>query len=772
MTASGRDPDGSPPSPTGYEGRIGRTFADARPWWPAPVRAPAGAPNIVVIYLDDVGFSDFGCFGAEVSTPNIDRLAAGGLRFSGYTTVPMCTPARAALLTGRNPHAVGCGWLNTCDPGYPGYGGEIAADAPTIAELLRDTGYSTMAVGKWHNTREHNISAAGDRSSWPLQRGFDRYYGFLAPETSYFHPEALREGNQLLDIDTYPDGYYITDDFTNRAIRWTSEHVAADPRKPFFLYLPFNAAHVPLHAKPADIARYRGRYDAGWDVVRAQRFERQMAMGLLPKHARLPPHNPGIKAWASLSPEEQRIYPKYMETFAAIIDNVDQNVGRLMACLEALGKRENTLVVVSVDNGGNSLGAQTGALNAFDKRFGKENDPAVMARMIASGGFGGADTYIAYPTGWAQVSNTPFRQYKRYTMNGGIRVPFIMHWPKGIAERGAIRPQWIHVTDIAPTLLDIAGVPYPAQFKGRATQGQDGTSFRRLLADAEAPSPRAAQGYELEGNRGFIKDGWKIVSLQPPKTRIDLDNWMLFDLARDPTEIDNLAQSHPGKLAEMVTAFEADAAANHIYPIDNRGFERGVSHPPHRMEDVNGPRTFFPGTQTVDRGSVWPLFADRSFRLTARFAFSAGDAGVIFTVGTTFGGMVAFVEDGALRFIYQRWQDPLELPPIPLAAGPCEMVLDYRALGGRKGRGRITLNGVERIPETEMSPTLGRLPHEGVDIGVDRRCRTSERYAAHGAYRYGGTITSVRVEPGPQAPGSMFNRPEAEAQRAALEWMR
>jgi arylsulfatase A-like enzyme len=772
MADTHRQPDAPLPVPPGYGGRIGRTFAESTPWWPEPVRARAGAPNIVVIYLDDVGFSDFGCYGSEVATPNIDRLAADGLRFSGYTTVPMCTPARAALLSGKNPHAVGCGWLNHNDPGYPGYGGEIAADAPTIAELLCEHGYSTMAVGKWHNTREHNISAAGDRSSWPVQRGFDRFYGFLASETNYFHPEALREGNQLLDIDSYPEGYYITDDLTDRAIRWTREHVAADPRKPFFLYLPYNAAHVPLHAKPEDIARHRGRYDAGWDAIRAQRFERQLALGLLPPGTRLPQRNPGIKEWSALSEDERRIYPKYMEIFAAIIDNVDQNVGRVVANLETLGVLDNTLVIVSVDNGANSLGAQTGALNAFDKRFGNDNDPVLLERMIASGGFGGADTFIAYPTGWAQASNTPFRQYKRYTMNGGIRVPFIVHWPAGIAERGAIRPQWIHVTDVAPTLLDIAGVPYPGEFKGRTTRGQDGASFRRLLAEPQARSARTAQSYELEGNRGFIQDGWKIVSLQPPKTRIDLDNWMLFDLTHDPTEIDDLARANPDKLAAMVAAFEADAAANMMYPLDNRALDRTVSHPPHRMEDVDSPRTFYPGAQTIDRSNVWPLFADRSFRLSARFEFRPGDEGVIFSLGTSFGGMVAFVEAGALHFVYQRWQNPLDLPPIPLSAGTCEMVLEYRALGARKGSGRISLNGVEQVAETEMSPTLGRLPHEGLDVGVDRRWHTSERYAKRGAFRYSGMIERVQVEPGPQAAGSIFNRPEVEAQRAALEWMR
>jgi len=759
------------PAPEGYGGQIGRTFAESKPWWPPRVKAPAGAPNIVIIYLDDVGFGDFGCFGSEISTPNIDRLAGNGLRLSGYTTVPMCLPARAALLTGKNPHSVGCGWQNTTDPGFPGFGGEIAKNAPTLPELLRDNGYSTMAVGKWHNTREKNTSAAGDRSSWPLQRGFDRFYGFLSSETSYFQPEQMREGNQLADVDVYPKDYYLTDDLTGRAVRWMKEHVGAAPQKPFFLYLPYNAAHVPLQARPEDIAKYRGRYDAGWDAIREQRFERQKALGVVPGDARLPPHNPGVRKWDALSADEKRIIPKYMEIFAAMIDSADQGIGRVVATLEQMGILDNTLVIVTADNGGNSLGAQGGAVNSFEKRFGKDNDTTVLDRILAENKFGGEETYIAYPTGWAQVSNTPFRQYKRYTMNGGIRVPFVVHWPKVIKDKGAVRNDWVHVTDIAPTILDIVGLSYPDQFKGLKTRPQDGVSFRPLLGGGGTVA-RPGQSYELEGNRGFIKDGWKLVSLQPKKSRINLDAWMLFDLTRDPTEIDDLAGTHPDKLAELVAAFEADAAANWMYPLDNREYERSVTHSPHWLEDMSAPRNFYPGAQTIDRANVWPLFADRCYRIAADFEFRPGDRGVIFTVGTVFGGMVAFVLDDALHFVYQRWQNPLDCPRIPLKPGVHRFELDYRAIGQRKGEGRLLLDGAECMAMADMSPTLGRLPHEGVDVGIDRRSATSSRYAEFGVFQYTGTINRVRIEPGAQAPGSIFNRPEIEAQRAALEWMR
>lgn len=749
----------------GFAGHIGHTLADSIPDWPTPRRAPPGSPNVVVILLDDLGYGDFGCFGGEIDTPNIDRLAGRGLRFTNYTTVPMCTPARAALLTGKNPHSVGCGWLTHNMPGYPGYrGGEISKDAPTIPELLRAQGWSTMAVGKWHNTYDRNLHAAGDRSSWPLQRGFDRFYGFLAAETSYFHPDRMIEGNQLAVTDSYPDGYFATDDYTNRAIGWLAEHQSSAPDKPFFLYVAFQAPHTPLHAKPEDLARYRGRYDAGWDRVREQRFERQRGMGLIEPNAELPPRNPGVPAWDELPTEQRVLFARYMEVYAALVDNVDQNVGKVLDFLELTGQLDNTLIVITSDNGANSIGGPSGVANLQDRRQGFGEDPAVVRALLEQNRVGSEDTYAAYPSGWTQVSNTPYRYYKRTPMAGGIRVPLIAHWPKGIGDTRAMRRQWVHVTDILPTLLDLTGIEYPQVFNGYRTRRMDGASFAATLADASAPQRRDRQYYELQGNRGYISGSWKIVSLQAPSQPADLHNWMLFDLASDPTEIRDLAAEHPDVLSRLISEFEAEATENYVYPLDTRDDRRAVTLPPHEMADASTPRDFYPIGQTIPSVVVSPLIADRDFTLRAEFHYSAGDEGVIFAMGDRFAGMVAYVMDGALHFVYQLWYRPVELAPIALTPGKQDFVLRYRALGQRRGCGDFQLNETLVREGADLSPTLVRLPSGGIDVGINRRQPVSERYADRGTFRYRGKIDVIRLEPGPQAADTPMLIAEAAVQ--------
>jgi arylsulfatase A-like enzyme len=772
MSEDGHDRDGgllTGDPGTAFQGTLGRTFADSTPWWPLPAAARDGSPNIVVFLVDDLGFADFGCFGAEIETPNIDRLAAGGVRFSNYTTVPMCSPARAALLTGKNPHSVGCGWITHADPGYPGYGGEISPDAPTFAELMGDNGYSTMAIGKWHNTKEHNACAAGDKRSWPVQRGFERFYGFIASETSFFHPDCLYEGSQTVDIDTYPEEYFATDDWTNRAIRWTKEHLGAGPSKPFLLYLAFNAPHAPIQAKSGDIEKYRGRYDAGWDVLREQRWKKQLATGIIADDTKLPPRNPGIPAWHDLPEEKRALFARHMEVYAALIDNLDQNIGRYLDFLEKANALDNTLIILTSDNGASAGGGDNGTVNGWNARLGGDDSESKLKELLDSGRFGGPETYATYPRGWAQVCNTPFRYFKRTPVNGGIRVPFIAHWPVAIKARGAIQQQWIHVTDVLPTLLEAAGIQYPNRFRGYRTRALDGISFFDSLLDSDAPGKRTRQHYELDGNRGYIKDGWKIVSLQPPSKKINLENWMLFNLRDDPTEIEDLATRFPEKLNEMMSSFDEEAFRNYVYPIDNRGYEKSLTAPPHRQTIIDTPHVFYAGAQTIERGSVFQLFNDRSYRITARFSFRTGDAGVIFSIGSIFGGLLLYVMDDALVFIYQRWPTPLELPGLGLSAGVQEVVLDYRAIGKRQGAGRLFLNGAEVVTETAMSPTMVRMPSEGIDIGIDRRQPASKNYASFGAFRYSNDIAFVRMEPGAQAPGTISNLSEVQAQRLAVD---
>lgn len=765
MTGTPKSRNGDPGA--NFQGKIEQLIKDSTPWWPQTHAQRAhGKPNVVIVYLDDLGFSDLGCYGGEIATPNIDALAAGGLRFANYTTVPMCSPARAALLTGKNPHSVGCGWIAHANPGFPGYSGEIAQDAPTLAEILGAEGYSTMMVGKWHNTWGHNVHEAGDKRSWPLQRGFDKFYGFMDAETSYFQPERLYEGNNPVEIDAYPDDHFATDDWTSRAIRWMKEHYASEPDHPFFLYTAFNAPHMPIQAKERDIAKYKGHYNQGWDAFRQARFERQRAMGLLDERHKLAPLPPGVPAWDSLSAERQELFAKYMELYAGLVDNIDQNVGRIVGFLKQAGLFENTIIVLSSDNGASAVGGLEGTPNYVDQREGQPVNQELALQMARDGRLGQDESMAAYPTGWAQVSNTPFRFFKRTPLNGGIRVPFVMHWPERIKEAGAIRQEWIHVTDVTPTLLEVLGIAHPDESHGFDSRKPDGVSFAAMLTDKVATSLRTKQHYELEINRAYIDGSWKIASLQPRGGKIEsLDNWMLFDLQSDPCETINLAAQYPEKVASMAHAFDVDARANYVYPLDNRALERAVTIPPFLVDSVNRPRTFFAGTPSVAKVIVAPLLGDRNFIIRSKFDWQPGQQGVIFAIGEAFVGLVLYVMNDHLHFVFHRWMSPIELPPVALTPGAQEVVVDYRAYAQRRGEGRLLVNDVEVVPYTAMSPTIIGVHVEGIDIGLDRRQRVSHRYAEQRTFPYTGLIDRVIIEPGEQAQDSIINTVEANIHR-------
>ena len=754
----------------GWKGKIGRTLSQSKPWWRPPVRPPQGAPNVLVILLDDLGFAECGCYGAEIATPNIDRLAAGGLRFNNYTTVPMCAPARAALLTGKNPHSVGVGWLTHHSPGYPGYqAGEISLDAPTIAELLREQGYSTYAVGKWHNTADYNLSAAADRSSWPLQRGFDRFYGFLGAATNYFSPGQMAEGNELLSKDAYPQGFYTTDDFANKVMEWIKAHRSVCPDKPFFLHWALNAPHTPHQAKPEDIAKYKGRYDAGWDQIRRERFARQKELGVVGPDWELPMHASGTRSWEDVPESDRQLMSAYMEIYAGLIDNIDQNIGRVLTTLEELGVLDNTLILLTSDNGATSIGGEDGAAYYAEKRVLNNEPRELLDHLLNEGKMGTIESEPAYPKGWANAGNTPFRFFKRTPMNGGIRVPFIVHWPSKVKDRGAVRQEWVHVTDFVPTLVDILGMEYPKQINGYRTRQMDGVSFLPLLLDGTAKTHRTSQYYELEGNRGYVSGRWKIVSLQPPGAKIDLDNWMLFDREKDPTEIHDLAKEKPDLLKELVEKFDADAFANYAYPIDNRTLLKALSHDPHRIEAVNRPYTYYQGGESVPALRISPLIADRDYELTCAFEYSPGMEGVLFAVGDRARGFCAFIMAGELVIHFTNGFMLRRELRLTVTPGPQFLRFSHKAEGGMRGKATIILDNPQQEKpvhgELNMSPVILKLTGEGLEVGLDRLRKVSAEYEGRGTFAYPGRIDWLKIEPGPQAPGSIVNIAEELAQK-------
>ena len=700
-----------------------------------------------------MGWADVGCYGSEIATPNIDALAARGIRFRHYTTHPICSPARAALLTGRNAHSVATGWLANNNPGFPGYFGDIPLNAPTIAETLRAVGYATIAVGKWHNS----TNGVSPNSTWPTYRGFDRFYGFLEGETSYFFPARIVYNNIVAPIDEYPSGYYATDDWMDKAIGFVTEILNQDPTRPFFLYVANNAVHGPLQAKEADLKKYRGRYDAGWDAVRAARFERQRTMGLVPPGTQLTERDPDVPAWDDVPADQQRLFARHMEAYAAMLDCADQNVGRLRALLKELGELENTIFVLSSDNGGTNSAGPAGALH-FNRRYAGLPGLPVELDVEREAWVGTGRGSAVYPMGWAQVSNAPFPSYKTYTGAGGRRVSFVISWPDKLKDFGEVRSQFGHVIDVMPTLLDLAGIPPLEMSHGEPAQPMQGESLAPVLRDAAAPAPRNEQYYECWANRAYYRDGWVAVSLQKRGEAIDFENWTLHSHAEDFSESMDLRRQHPQKLAELVAAFDEAAWANMVYPLDNRTpAQKFLELPPHRRPPANSRRRFLANAQTVHCRVIAPLIANRNFRIVSRLRHSAAGQGVLFAIGDVAGGLVLYIEDSTLRLTYNGYGrfHALVGPRVP--EGEQGVLLEVEALGRRRSRGRLVLNDGEAGEWGELSPTLMGGYHEGLDIGLDRRAPVDwALWERHRTFRYSGTIRDVIVESGQFAADMSF----------------
>ncbi len=669
---------GSHPAYEGFGGRVGRTFRSSEPWWPPRVEAPEGAPNVVVVLVDDLGYSDLGCYGSEIRTPNIDALAARGVRYANFHVTPLCSPTRAALLTGLNSHAAGVGFVSNVDPGFPGYVSELPRNQPTLAEIFRDNGYSTLMLGKWHLSKDSDISEAGDHGSWPLQRGFDEFYGFLDPMTNLHQPHRLLDGNSVVHVDEYPEGYYLTDDLTDRAVRMIKGVKAANPRKPFFMYFAHGAVHAPLLAKREDIERYRGRYNGGWDRLREERLARQVELGLVAPGTRLPARNAeqheDVEAWDDLPDELKPLFARYMEVYAGMVDNVDQSVGRLVECLAALGELDNTVFLLTSDNGASREGNAQGGSHY---RRGQTAEPGktvqtadILAKDLAVlDDIGGPSTWPHYPRGWAMACNTPFRLYKTTTFRGGHQVPLVVSWPQRIPDGGAIvKRQYAHVTDVLPTLVDLIGLTVPAERDGRPAEPVHGVSFAPMLEDPDAPSAHTEQYYECVGNRAFYQDGWEAITYRIPSTPFSEERWQLYDVTTDPTQIDDLAAQHPERVEELAQRWEEAAWANRVFPLYEGDGIHALIRPGWEAV-LSAPVRFLPGTPTLDRYRSSQLIAGRSFQLAVDWAYRPGDEGVLFAHGGVEAGYVLYVEDGALQFLLNASGDLFPLPAMPLA-GP------------------------------------------------------------------------------------------------------
>lgn len=739
----------------GFGGRAGRTFAGSEPWWPErPQRE--GAPNVVIVLADDLGFADLGCYGSEIDTPNLDALAARGLRYTDFHSTPMCSPTRAALLTGRNSHSVGIGHVAHSDPGFPGYAMELSDDCVTSAEVLRDAGWATLMVGKWHLAKDSDCSDAGPRHSWPCQRGFERFYGFLDGFTNLHHPHRLVRDNTAVEIDAYPDGYYFTDDITDEAIAMVKGVKASDPTKPFFLYFAHGAVHAPLHAKAEDIAKYEGRYAMGWDVLRQQRFERMLELGILPPGTVLPPRNTeagdDVVAWDDLPADQQRLFARYMAVYAAMVDNVDQQFGRLCAALEELGELDNTYFLFTSDNGASREGEAEGTTAYYSHLLGSVDTAADLARIDE---VGGPTTTPHYPRGWAMASGTPFRLYKINTHAGGHSVPMLMAGPGLQQHAGGLRRQWTHVTDVLPTLLDLLGLELPKERQGTPVAALAGTSFAPTLRDPQAPSEHREQVFEMTGHRGLYRDGWEVVTRHAPLTPIDDAEWELYDLTSDRTETRNLAAEQPDRVAELAAAWDAAARANQVFPLDEGSGLKYLRRPP-RTEVFDRPVTLLPGTPQLERWRSQRLIWYRSFSIDVSLSYAAGDAGILVAHGDQGGGYALVVDGGSYRLVFNdgrgRMHD-LDAGAVPV--GERRLSAAFDAVGGGTWTARLSVDGVEQAALEGLPLLFPMAPFEGISIGTDRKSPVSwALWEEHGCFPFSGTLRSVTYTPGEPAPDS------------------
>ncbi|WP_335988218.1 arylsulfatase [Glycomyces sp. MUSA5-2] len=746
----------------GFGGEIGRTAAESTPWWPEEATAPEGAPNIIVVLLDDMGYSDIGPFGSEIDTPNLDRLAAAGVRLSNYHTTPVCSPARAALLTGLNPHRAGYGSVANSDPGFPGLRLELADDVLSLPEALRANGYATYAIGKWHLARDANLAPGRTKDSWPLQRGFDRYYGSLEGLNSFFHPNQLTVDNDASTVEEYPDGYYLTDDLTDRAVSLIKDLRAHDGSKPFFLYFAHVAMHGPHQAKAGDIAKYRGRYGHGWDAVRKARFAKQLADGLFPEGTEAAENTvPGfdVPAWDSLGEEERDRYARYMEVYAAMVDSVDQSVGRILDTVEALGELDNTIVVFTSDNGGTAEGGPVGTRTYFSQ-FVHHPVPADWERDVPHDPelIGSAKLGVHYPRGWAQASNTPFRFYKGQTFAGGVRVPLIVSWPAGLARAegdDGVRHQYGYVTDLFPTLLELAGLEAPSHRAGREAQDRDGVSLAEVLRKGELASPHTEQYAEFGGHRGYYRDGWKLVTLHQAGTPFDDNEWELYDVAADPTEIRNVAGEHPDLVRELAAAWEAAAWRNTVFPL-GQGFGGPRSRRPSHAR-LADPVRILPGTPVLERFRSAQLIQYRSFTVDAELAGDGGD-GVLVAHGDPLGGYVLYVEDGRVHFGYNQF-GRTAVVGAEIPAGT--RLIRLTAAATPRLRWDFTLavgDGVrEPVPVADLPgrfQLVGMAPWTGISVGRDARGPVLwDLRERRGLFPFNGELTAVTYTPGPLAFG-------------------
>ena len=724
------------------------------------VKAPAKAPNVIIILIDDMGFGQASAFGGPINMPTLERMAKGGLSYNQFHTTALCSPTRAALLSGRNHHVNNMGSITETATAFPGNTGQRPNSVAPVAEMLRLNGYSTAAFGKSHETAAWEVSPSGPTDRWPTRSGFDHFYGFIGGETNQWAP-AIYEDMSRVEVPKDPN-YHFTTDMTNKAIGWMSAQKSLTPDRPFFIYYAPGATHAPHHAPKEYIDKYKGKFDQGWDKVREETLARQIKLGVVPAGTKLAPKPKEIKDWDKLSADEQKLFARQMEVFAGFGEHTDYEIGRLIQAIEDLGQLDNTLVFYEVgDNGASGEGSMNGLYNEMTYFNGVPESVAEVLKHIDD--LGGPNSYGHYAAGWAVAGDAPFTWTKQVAGSyGGSRNPLVVHWPKGITAKGEVRSQWHHVIDIAPTILEAAGLPEPKSVNGTPQTPIQGVSMVYSFANAKAASTHKTQYFEIFGNRGVYHDGWLAHTvhraaweLKPRQVLLE-DPWELYHVDADFSAATDLAAKEPAKLKELQALFMKEAAANHALPIDDRVVERTNSALAGRPDLMAGRTslTVYDGMIGMTE-NVFINCKNRSHTITAEVEIPQGGAnGVIICQAGKFGGWSLYLKDGkptyAYNFLGLQTYKVAATDALPAGKATIRFEFAYDGPGvGKGGTGVILVNG-KKVAEGKIEHTQANLfsADEGVDVGEDGETAVSDDYKV-GNDAFTGKIGKVTVEVGP-----------------------
>jgi arylsulfatase A-like enzyme len=770
-----------------FKGKIELDVRNSTPDWTPfiPKKAPDNAPNILIILYDDTGLAAWSTYGGAINMPTLDSLAAHGLIYTQWHTCALCSPTRSTFLTGRNHTLNGMASITEAAIGFPGANGHVPPQCATMADILRDNGWSTFWIGKDHNVPEQDVASGASRSQWPLQEGFDRYYGFLGGETNQWYPDLV-EDNRFTDQPYGPEqGYHLSKDFADEAIKMLRDQKASNPSKPWFMWFCPGANHAP-HQAPADyIAKYKGKFDEGYEAYRTWVLQRMIDKGVLPKGTQMTPLNPmpkdvenpadDVRPWNSLSADEKKLFAHMAEVYAGFSEYTDAQTGRVIDYLKATGQLDNTVVFYCADNGASGEGSPNGSVNENKFFNGYPDDMSENMKYLAA--LGSADTYNHYPTGWAVAFSTPFQMFKRYSQySGGTCCPLVISWPNGIKARGELRNQYCHSVDIVPTILDICGLQMPDVYHGVKQYPLSGVSMKyTFTAKPDDPTQKHVQFYAMLGTRGIWQDGWKASAIHAPiadKGNFDHDNWQLYHVDADRSESNDVAKQYPDKLKELENLWMDEAKKNLALPLDDRSATAILTTARPSDEAPRERYVYYPGTEPVPEG-VAVSIRGKSYKILANVDISdAGCSGVIFAHGSRFGGHSLFIKDHKLYYVYNflgiKPEQVFSSPP--LSPGKYTFGVEFtRDSSGKYGEsiGTLKLYVNDKVVAQGVVKTQSgkfTLSGDGLCIGYDSGDAVSGLYKSPGTFK-GGTIQGVAVT----VEKTPYNDLEAQAEaRRAL----